>query len=217
MQRIFITTIWCYAISVLLCQNLVAQEKIAIKIEGTCVALQDFTKEQKDVLMYAYYYGRDHGFGYLMAAIAWKESCAGEYLLNFSDPSAGIYHAHIPNVIRKYTSYQDSPFLRNVVGQMLISDPMFASSIALDNLRYWHKVHKGDLHKIIKSYNKGFAWRNKESVNRQAQAYYIDIMRKINELEVFIPQYIHTYKLQAPYRDFKVKFDEKKGKETQAK
>ena len=86
MQRIFITTIWCYAISVLLCQNLVAQEKITIKIEGTCVALQDFTKDQKDVLMYAYYYGRDYGFGYLMAAIAWKELCAGEYLLNFSDP-----------------------------------------------------------------------------------------------------------------------------------
>lgn len=201
----FINMICYYSISVFIYQNLVANSKISIKIEGTCVALQNFTKEQKGVLMYAYYYGREHGFGYLMAAIAWKESCAGEYLLNFSDPSAGIYHAHIPNVIRKYTNYRDSSFLRNVVGQMLISDPIFASSIALDNLRYWHKIHKGDLQKIIKSYNKGFAWINKESVNRQAQAYYLDIMLKINELEVFIPQYIYDYKLQAPYKDFKIK------------
>ncbi|MDY5186262.1 hypothetical protein [Helicobacter trogontum] len=210
MQRIFITTFWCYVVSMLIYQNLAAKSKISIKIEGTCITLQDFTQEQKDILMYAYYYGRDHGFSYLMAAIAWRESCAGEYLINFSDPSAGIYHAHIPNVIRKYTKYADSSFLRNVVGQMLISDPLLASSIALDNLRYWHKVHKGDLQKIIKSYNKGFAWRNKESANKQAQAYYIDIMKKIKELETFIPQYIHIYKLQTPYRDFKIKFDEKK-------
>lgn len=207
MQRIFVAMLWCYVASIPLFHNLFAQSNIAIRIEGTCATLQDFTTEQKDVLMYAYYYGRDYGFGYLMAAIAWKESCAGEYLLNFSDPSAGIYHAHIPNVIKKYTTYKDTSFLRNVVGQMLISDPMFASSIALDNLRYWHKVHKGDLQKIVKSYNKGFAWRTQSNVNKQAQSYYLDIMHKIKELEIFIPQYLHTYKLKTPYRNFNVKLD----------
>lgn len=208
MQRIFDVIFCCYITITLLPHNLLAQSKIKIKIEGTCTTLHNFTTEQKNVLMYAYYYGRDYGFGYLMAAIAWKESCAGEYLLNFSDPSAGIYHAHIPNVIKKYTTYKDTSFLRNVVGQMLISNPTFASSIALDNLRYWHKIHKGDLQKIIKSYNKGFAWRTQSNVDRQAQAYYADIMRKIKDLEIFIPQYLHTYKLKAPHRNFGVTLDE---------
>lgn len=204
MQRIFCAMLYCYVIHTSLFYSLLAKSNIAIRIDGTCTKLQNFTTEQKNILMYAYYYGRDYGFGYLMAAIAWKESCAGEYLLNFSDPSAGIYHAHIPNVIKKYTNYKDTSFLRNVVGQMLISDPIFASSIALDNLRYWHKIHNGDLQKIIKSYNRGFAWKTQSNVNKQAQAYYLDIMHKINELEIFIPQYIHIYKLKTPYRNFKM-------------
>lgn len=200
MQRIFSAIFLCYILAM---PQLIAQS-IPIKLGGTCTKLQDFTTEQKDVLMYAYYYGRDYGFGYLMAAIAWKESCAGEYLLNFSDPSAGIYHAHIPSVIKKYTAYKDTPFLRNVVGQMLISDPMFSSSVALDNLRYWHKIHNGDLKKIVKSYNKGFAWQTQANANRQAQVYYLDIIQKIKDLEIFIPQYLHTYKLKTPYRNFSV-------------
>lgn len=204
MQRIFCAMLYCYVIHTSLFYSLLAKSNVAIRIDGTCTKLQNFTTEQKNILMYAYYYGRDYGFGYLMAAIAWKESCAGEYLLNFSDPSAGIYHAHIPNVIKKYTNYKDTSFLRNVVGQMLISDPIFASSIALDNLRYWHKIHNGDLQKIIKSYNRGFAWKTQSNVNKQAQAYYLDIMHKINELEIFIPQYIHIYKLKTPYRNFKM-------------
>lgn len=204
MQRIFCAMLYCYVIHTSLFYSLLAKSNIAIRIDGTCTKLQNFTTKQKNILMYAYYYGRDYGFGYLMAAIAWKESCAGEYLLNFSDPSAGIYHAHIPNVIKKYTNYKDTSFLRNVVGQMLISDPIFASSIALDNLRYWHKIHNGDLQKIIKSYNRGFAWKTQSNVNKQAQAYYLDIMHKINELEIFIPQYIHIYKLKTPYRNFKM-------------
>lgn len=207
MQRIFVIMLWCYVVSIPTYHNVLAQSNISMKLEGTCKTLQDFTTEQKDVLMYAYYYGRDYGFGYLMAAIAWKESCAGEYLLNFSDPSAGIYHAYIPSVIKKYTTYRDTPFLRNVVGQMLVSDPTLASSIALDNLRYWHRIHKGDLQNIVKSYNKGFAWRTQSNINKQAQAYYLDIMRKIKELEIFIPQYLHTYKLKKPYKNFSVKLN----------
>ncbi len=207
MQRLFMAMLWYCAFAIPPHYNLLAQSAITIKLKGTCTTLQNFTTEQKDVLMYAYYYGRDYGFGYLMAAIAWKESCAGEYLLNFADPSAGIYHAHIPNVIKKYTNYKDSSFLRNVVGQMLVTNPTFASSIALDNLRYWYNIHEGDLQKIIKSYNKGFAWRTKSHANQQAQAYYMDIMRKIKELEIFIPQHIHIYELKTPKKDFHIKFD----------
>ncbi|RDU66498.1 hypothetical protein CQA53_03370 [Helicobacter didelphidarum] len=175
-----------------------AQNTNGIKIKGTCIALQDFTTEQQEILLYAYYYGKEYNFGYLMAAIAWKESCAGEYLINFSDPSAGVYHAHIPSVIKKYTSYKDSPFIRNVVGQMLVTDIQLASSIALDNLRYWAKVHNNNMKNVVKSYNKGFAWKSSSQTNRQAQNYYLDIERKIKQLETYIPTLLEYYKLNTP-------------------
>jgi len=63
---------------------------------------KDFNKHQKQIIIKAFKYGSKNGFGYTMAAIAWKESCAGEYRINFADPSAGIYHAHIPGIIKTY-------------------------------------------------------------------------------------------------------------------
>ncbi len=98
------------------------------KIEGKCVEPKKFNKNQKQVILKAFKYGAKDGFGYTMAAIAWKESCAGEYRVNFTDPSAGIYHAHIPGIIKKYKQ-KDSAFMRNMVGELLMRDDEFASQI----------------------------------------------------------------------------------------
>ncbi len=188
-----------FSFYILFNNNLLSKTNIQIQIDGTCTELQRFTDKQKEIIFYAYYYGKEHGLGYLMAAIAWKESCAGEYLINFSDPSAGIYHNHIPSVIKKYTKYKDSSFLRNVVGQMLIANPTFASSVTLDNLFYWDKIHKGNLEKVIKSYNRGFAWQKSRLANKSATAYYNDVANKMRELQTYIPLNIGKYKLKTPY------------------
>lgn len=148
-----------------------------------------FTKAQRDHLVYAYNFGAPHGMGYTMAAIAWQESCAGEYMMNFSDPSAGLYHAHIPMVLKYYSSYKDTPFTRNVMGQLLINDRKLASQIALDNLQYWHKHHKGNYKNIIKSYNKGFKWQGDNASNALAESYYQSISKKVRALESYIPKY----------------------------
>ncbi|OBV29374.1 hypothetical protein BKN38_03785 [Helicobacter sp. CLO-3] len=148
-----------------------------------------FTKAQRDHLVYAYNFGAPHGMGYTMAAIAWQESCAGEYMMNFSDPSAGLYHAHIPMVLKYYSSYKDTPFTRNVMGQLLINDRKLASQIALDNLIYWHKHHKGNYKNIIKSYNKGFKWQGDNASNALAESYYQSISKKVRALESYIPKY----------------------------
>ncbi len=198
MQRRLLRLVYTFVLSTIFCEYVFAKTNVDIKIKGTCTDLQKFSDKQKDILFYAYYYGKDHGLGYLMAAIAWKESCAGEYLLNFSDPSAGIYHNHIPSVIKKYTKYKDSSFLRNVVGQMLIANPTFASSVTLDNLFYWDKIHKGNLEKIIKSYNRGFSWQQSSVANKSATAYYNDVANKMRELQTFIPLNIDKYKLRTP-------------------
>lgn len=148
-----------------------------------------FSKAQRENLIYAYNFGAARGMGYTMAAIAWKESCAGAYMLNFSDPSAGLYHAHIPVVLKYYSSYKDSAFTRNVMGQILIDNRQFASQVALDSLLYWHGYHKGNHKNIIKSYNKGFKWERDKASNTLAESYYLDIMRKIRALESYIPKY----------------------------
>lgn len=157
------------------------------KIEGKCVEPKKFNKNQKQVILKAFKYGAKDGFGYTMAAIAWKESCAGEYRVNFTDPSAGIYHAHIPGIIKKYKQ-KDSAFMRNMVGELLMRDDEFASQTALEELGYWHKVRKGNWYEVIKSYNKGFSWEKDRERDKMAQAYFEDVAKRVKELQTYIPK-----------------------------
>lgn len=157
------------------------------KIEGKCVEPKKFNKNQKQVILKAFKYGAKDGFGYTMAAIAWKESCAGEYRVNFTDPSAGIYHAHIPGIIKKYKQ-KDSAFMRNMVGELLMRDDEFASQSAFEELSYWHKVRKGNWYEVIKSYNKGFSWEKDKERDKMAQAYFEDVAKRVKELQTYIPK-----------------------------
>jgi len=163
---------------------------ISIAFESIeCDNLKKFSKSQRDNLVYAYNFGASKGMGYTMAAIAWQESCAGEYMVNFSDPSAGLYHAHIPIVLKYYSSYKDTSFTRNVMGQTLINNRSFSSQVALDTLLYWKKYHKGDYKNTIKSYNKGFKWVNDNASDTLAESYYKNIAKKVRALESYIPRY----------------------------
>ncbi len=148
---------------------------------------KDFNKNQKQVILKAIKYGANSGFGYTMAAIAWKESCAGEYRVNFADPSAGIYHAHIPGIIKKHKQ-KDSNFMRNMVGELLMRDDNFASQSALDELNYWAKVRNGNWYEVIKSYNKGFSWEKDRERNKMAQEYFEDIVQRVKDLQIYIPK-----------------------------
>ena len=178
------------AILALCCAFSVLQAAPSAKFpQVECANLNRFTKAQRDHIIYAYNFGAPKGMGYTMAAIAWQESCAGAYMMNFSDPSAGLYHAHIPVVLKYYSSYSDTPFTRNVMGQLLIDDRRFASQVALDSLMYWHKYHKGNHKNIIKSYNKGFKWEKDRASNKLAESYYLSIGKKIGALESYIPKY----------------------------
>lgn len=157
------------------------------KIEGKCVQPKEFNKNQKQVILKAFKYGAKSGFGYTMAAIAWKESCAGEYRVNFADPSAGIFHAHIPGIIKKHKQ-KDSNFMRNMVGELLIRDDEFALQSALEELSYWHKVRKGNWYEVIKSYNKGFSWEKNKERNQMAQGYFEDVIERVKILQEYIPK-----------------------------
>ena len=157
------------------------------KIEGKCVQPKDFNRNQKQVILKAFKYGAKSGFGYTMAAIAWKESCAGEYRVNFADPSAGIYHAHIPGLLKKHKQ-KDTNFMRNMVGELLMRDDDFASATALEELNYWHRVRKGNWYEVIKSYNKGFSWEKDKERDKIAQEYAKDVQKRVKILQTYIPK-----------------------------
>ncbi len=165
---------------------------------ANCDNLKDFNAKQKEVLKAAYQFGSKENLGYEMAGIAWKESCAGVYKINFSDPSAGVYHSYIPSVLKSY-GHNDSPFLRNVMGELLIKDDAFASEVALKELLYWKTRYHDNLKDMIKSYNKGSRWEKNEKSNADAEKYYEEIqdkIRRLKESKIFDSQSSNDQELQ---------------------
>ncbi|WQX41622.1 hypothetical protein KVL52_04770 [Helicobacter pylori] len=163
-----------------------------------CDNIKDFNAKQKEVLKAAYQFGSKENLGYEMAGIAWKESCAGVYKINFSDPSASIYHAYIPSVLKSY-GHNNSPFLRNVMGELLIKDDAFASEVALKELLYWKTRYHDNLKDMIKSYNKGSRWEKNEKANADAEKYYEEIqdkIRRLKESKIFDSQSSNDQELQ---------------------
>ncbi|WP_120912209.1 hypothetical protein [Helicobacter pylori] len=163
-----------------------------------CDNLKDFNAKQKEVLKAAYQFGSKENLGYEMAGIAWKESCAGVYKINFSDPSAGVYHSYIPSVLKSY-GHNDSPFLRNVMGELLIKDDAFASEVALKELLYWKTRYHDNLKDMIKSYNKSSRWERSEKSNAEAEKYYEEIqdrIRRLKESKIFDSQSSNDQELQ---------------------
>ncbi|WP_120886675.1 hypothetical protein [Helicobacter pylori] len=163
-----------------------------------CDSIKDFNAKQKEVLKAAYQFGSKENLGYEMAGIAWKESCAGVYKINFSDPSAGVYHSYIPSVLKSY-GHNDSPFLRNVMGELLIKDDAFASEVALKELLYWKTRYHDNLKDMIKSYNKGSRWEKNEKSNADAEKYYEEIqdrIRRLKESKIFDSQSSNDQELQ---------------------
>ncbi|GAA7064251.1 hypothetical protein ID0186_00590 [Helicobacter pylori] len=163
-----------------------------------CDNLKDFNAKQKEVLKSAYQFGSKENLGYEMAGIAWKESCAGVYKINFSDSSAGVYHSYIPSVLKSY-GHNNSPFLRNVMGELLIKDDAFASEVALKELLYWKTRYHDNLKDMIKSYNKGSRWERSEKSNAEAEKYYEEIqdrIRRLKESKIFDSQSSNDQELQ---------------------
>ncbi len=156
-----------------------------VEFKNSCVPLNQFSESQKRVLLRSYLAGEQDGFGLTLAAIAWQESCAGEYKMNFQDPSAGNFHAYIPGVINRYPQLKQNGFTQNMVGAMLVENDAFAEQIAITELKYWQREHKGNWKNIIKSYNKGYSWQKNEQANIQAEKYYQEIAIRVKQLESY--------------------------------
>lgn len=137
----------------------------------------DFTDMQKYNLSYAYNYGKGYGLtgelrnvddpnfwnqrhlGTLFAAIAWEESSAG---LNTGRNKKG-HHAYgmFQNLYTTVTSKLDErgiPF-RHWYLKKDLERKSSSAEWAMDELRYWLAVRKGNIRIALASYNAGWNYR----------------------------------------------------------
>lgn len=140
------------------------------------LASEGLTEPQIKTLHKSYQAGKAKDMAYSLAAIAWKESSAGRYMINLQDPSAGPFHITIDNAIN-YLKWDDTNFNRNRVAQMLIEDFHLSAEFAMINLQFWKDLHKDNWFRIWASYNAGYRWQNGED-------YAHDIARKVQKIKL---------------------------------
>ena len=140
------------------------------------LAYEGLTDNQMGVMYKAYQAGKEHDMAYSLAAIAWKESSAGKYMINLQDPSAGVFHITINNAL-VYLKWKDTNFNRNRAAQLLIQDFQLAANFAMINLQFWKDQHGENWSKVWASYNAGWNWKN-------GRKYSQDIANKIRMIKL---------------------------------
>lgn len=162
---------------------------ISLNLFGDIISVEDNIKELKSMnhvqrsnLVMSFQVGKKEGFGETLSAICWQESKAGQYLVNLSDPSFGLYHNLISTVLSRL-GVKNNEYYRNKYANLLIEDRNFASSMAIEELKFWHGYHKSKKGNksiwelTIRSYNAGH-----NHLITEADEYYINIQNKIKAL-----------------------------------
>lgn len=156
---------------------------LTISASEACEPLQktyQLSDEQVEVMNRSYRFGHEYDYGYTMAAISYAESSAGMNPENPSDPSGGVFHILLSHVLKRF-DMDNTPDNRELAMNMLVNNFDFAAQMALEELQYWDKVHRGDIFRTWRSYNGGFYNRSKTaSVNSMAYA------NKIKKLVSFL-------------------------------
>lgn len=167
---------------ILLLSLAAAQDTLASSLEEK--QFQRFNEKQLQVMKKAYELGEPFNMGYTLAAIAWQESSAGLYLINLSDPSAGVFHNNINSVMARHPDIANNAFQRNVMAQKLVQDMEFSASEALSELEFWKSEYgEGNWFLIWQSYNGGYyAVRPETKGYEQSYEYAKAINRKVNFL-----------------------------------
>lgn len=132
----------------------------ALSKEVTC---PKFTQDQIDVMHKSYTLGEPHDMGYTLAAIALKESSAGEYVINAISRDFGIYQGNVETLCKQAGVFHNS-FQCNMEIQNIVNDINLAAKHALITLNYWRDYHekRSDSYlvyeKTVRSYNRGFSF-----------------------------------------------------------
>ena len=128
-------------------------------IEKYYKQLKRLTPEQTKIMLYSYEVGSKYDLGYSLAAIAWKESKFGKYLMNVTDGklgSYGVYHILLEYAIVRAKIKSDWEISR--YAERLTSDIELSAEEALSELLFWKSYFKGKPFKaMFAGYNAGTA------------------------------------------------------------
>jgi hypothetical protein len=156
-----------------------------------CKLVHSLSDKQLGILVKSYHAGVDDGFGYSLAAIAWKESLAGVIKINAFDPSFGIYHISLTTAASR--EGVSGNFRKNMLAQRLIDDDDYAAYHAIQELKGWSVRHNGDWRLMWASYNGGNSWHK-----AKPQAYAKEIAERVRMIQkCLIPLTTQTANKQA--------------------
>jgi hypothetical protein len=98
--------------------NLFAQRIETVK-EDLWFLEHKMTRHQLHTAIKIYRMGRPYNLQYTCVAIAWQESHLGEWKLNLSDPSAGVFHELLPQLAvrlgKKPNNWNNSRLAENLM------------------------------------------------------------------------------------------------------
>tara|TARA_R110000803_G_scaffold13482_9_gene37907 strand:- start:1539 stop:2066 length:528 start_codon:yes stop_codon:yes gene_type:complete len=133
---------------------LMAEQAVAKR----CTELHSMNAKQINIMVQSYILGEKQDLGYTLSAIAWKESQAGSYPINISDPSFGVHHILITSAIKR-SGLKDTSFNRNRLAAKLLEHKV-SSMYAIQELKFWQRKYENDWIKVWASYNAGYSWQN---------------------------------------------------------
>lgn len=148
---------------------------LSMPMQAQASECKRFTEDQLKVLRDAWFAGADHGYEWTLAAIAWKESSAGENLINWEGPAFGPFQGLLSTVMKREGVSGKRQELR--IANRLVDDFDFAVGKAIEELKYWNSRYDGNWNKTVQSYFGGNTPNTPNAVNYRA-----DISNKIRFL-----------------------------------
>jgi len=156
-------------------KNEISFKKLPLKSKFYAVQfLEDLSLDQQETIIWAYKTGKLYGYGYTLAAIAWKESLGGLVKINLFDKpygSCGIFHNNLKTVIdfmkREHKTFIVNKFNLNKLCTELQDRPEYSLIEAIKVLADAKRRYKNNWIKIWAHYNGGYkkrdAWEKENS------------------------------------------------------
>ena len=140
--------------------------------------LRNLSPTQLSILHQSIDYGKQHNLSYALAAIAWKESNFGKYLVGRTTPDYGVFQINIYTYSRRYKDrIAQSGLSRKQVISMLTNSFEVGAEGALAELQFWSKSRKW--RHSVESYNDG------THISATGKRYGADIAKRVNLLKQF--------------------------------
>ncbi len=121
-----------------------------------CKELNNFNRSQVYNLYKSYERGVQDDLGYTLAAIAWRESSAGKYRVNYNSKDYGLYGISVHTIQRLEDTNNYYKTVEHI--QEVVHNDEKGAQYALETLRWNLKYHQGNWRKAVMHYNAGNKW-----------------------------------------------------------